>query len=147
MNLSWNHIRSYASIALFRGFEVKRDLIFFSKRVFPYAKINKTLTEFDVSWSGLGYDGSVALRRVLVVNKTLKRLNVSNCNIDWTCAKLISQGLAKNSTLKVFNVRSKIFPQTDYSVDVLVIIESFDYSWRSAYCSRIEFKEKCCFST
>jgi len=67
------------------------------------------LTEFDVSWSGLGYDGSVALRRVLLVNKVLQRLNVSNCNIDWTCAKLIGQGLQRNSTLKTLNVSLFVF--------------------------------------
>ncbi len=70
-----------------------------------FFKINKTLKEFDISWSGLGYDGSVALRRVLIVNKVLQSLNLSNCNIDWTCAKLISQGLEKNSTLNILNVR------------------------------------------
>lgn len=69
-------------------------------------KVNKTLTDFDLSWSDLGYDGSVALRRTLIVNKVLQNLNLSNCNIDWTCAKLISEGLKKNSTLKTINVRS-----------------------------------------
>ena len=69
--------------------------------------MNKILTEFDISWSDLGYDGSVALRRVLTVNKVLQSLNISNCNIDWTCAKLISEGLRRNSTLKILNVRSK----------------------------------------
>ena len=71
--------------------------------------MNKYLTEFDVSWSGLGYDGSVAIRRVLAVNKILQRLNISNCNIDWTCSKLISEGLEKNSTLKILNVRIDIY--------------------------------------
>ena len=65
-----------------------------------FLKINKTLTEFDISWSNLGYDGSVALRRVLIVNKVLQYLNISNCNIDWTSAKLISDGLERNFTLK-----------------------------------------------
>jgi len=50
LNISWNLIRSYASIALFRGLEV-----------------NKSVTELDLSWSGLSYDGSVALRRVLLI--------------------------------------------------------------------------------
>ncbi|CAF4176862.1 unnamed protein product, partial [Rotaria magnacalcarata] len=54
-----NFIRSVASIALFRGIEV-----------------NQYLTQLDLSWSGLGYDGSVALRRVLIVNKTLENLNI-----------------------------------------------------------------------
>jgi hypothetical protein len=72
-------------------------------------KINKTLTEFDISWSSLGYDGSVALRRVLIVNKTLQNINISNCNIDWTCAQLIGQGLEKNSTLNLLNVRLNIY--------------------------------------
>jgi len=105
LNLSWNFIINYASIALFRGFEV----IIFSKKFLVYSffflKINKTLTEFDISWSGLGYDGSVALRRVLIFNKILQSLNISNCNIDWTCAKLISEGLEKNFTLNTLNVR------------------------------------------
>ncbi|CAF4542516.1 unnamed protein product, partial [Rotaria socialis] len=51
LNISWNFIRSYATIALLRGFET-----------------NRTLTNFDISWSNLGYDGSVALRRVLIAN-------------------------------------------------------------------------------
>ncbi len=104
LNLSWNFIRSYASIALFRGFEV---ISFSKKKVSNYfcLKINKTLTEFDISWSDLNYDGSVALRRVLIVNKVLERLNISSCNIDWSSAKLISEGLAKNSTLNILNVR------------------------------------------
>ena len=58
-----------------------------------------------MSWSGLSYDGSVALRRVLTVNKVLQRLNISNCNIEWMSAKLISQGLQKNSTLLELNVK------------------------------------------
>jgi hypothetical protein len=70
-------------------------------------KVNTTLTELDISWSGLSYDGSVALRRVLVINKVLQRLNISNCNIEWISAKLISEGLAKNSTLHTLNVRLK----------------------------------------
>jgi hypothetical protein len=57
-----------------------------------------------MSWSGLSYDGSIALRRVLITNKTLERLNISNCNIEWISAKMISEGLAKNSTLHVLNV-------------------------------------------
>ena len=64
--------------------------------------------ELDISWSGLSYDGSIALRRVLMVNKSLQRLNISNCNIEWISARMISEGLMKNSTLHVLNV-SEIF--------------------------------------
>jgi hypothetical protein len=69
--------------------------------------VSQSLTELDISWSGLSYDGSVALRRVLIVNKILQRLNISNCHIEWISARVISQGLAKNATLHVLNVSEK----------------------------------------
>lgn len=73
-----------------------------------YEKINESITELDISWSGLSYDGTVALHRVLTMNKTLQRLNISNCKIEWRSAKLIGEGLKKNSTLQALNVKLNI---------------------------------------
>ncbi len=98
----------YTKLCINRSFpRIWSNIFFEKKKVSNYfcLKINKTLTEFDISWSDLNYDGSVALRRVLIVNKVLERLNISSCNIDWSSAKLISEGLAKNSTLNILNVR------------------------------------------
>ena len=67
--------------------------------------MNTSLRELDLSWNGVSYDGSVALRRVLVMNKSLRHLNISNCNIDWINAKLLTEGLKKNSTLQKLSVK------------------------------------------
>jgi hypothetical protein len=93
--------------------------------------VNRALTDLDLSWNGLSYNGSVALRRTLSINKTLRNLYASNCNIDWINAKLISEGLAKNNTLRVLNVRATSQGRRGETSGVVCLarIQSFNNSW------------------
>ena len=63
-------------------------------------QFNKTLERLDISWNGLGYEGSVALSKCLKKNRSLKEIDVSNNRIDWLGAPLIAVGLKKNGVLK-----------------------------------------------
>ena len=51
-----------------------------------------------------GYDGAVAVSRLVRFNKRLKRLNISKNNIAWEALMLIGKALAVNSILEELKV-------------------------------------------
>ena len=72
-------------------------------------QFNKTLEILNISWNGIGYEGSVALSKCLKKNRQLRDIDVSNNRIDWKGAPLIAIGLKKNSSLTKFSVSLKFF--------------------------------------
>lgn len=65
---------------------------------------NYCLVKVDLSWNGLGYEGSLSLEQTLKGNKYLKELDISNNRITWDCASVIASGLKDNYTLEVLKV-------------------------------------------
>ncbi len=65
---------------------------------------NYVLTSLNISWNGLGYEGSLALSEMLKVNRYLLELDAQNCRIDWKGAQFISEGLKRNEALELIRV-------------------------------------------
>ena len=51
-----------------------------------------------------GYDGAVAVSRLIRFNKRLSRLDISRNNIAWEALMLIGKALALNSVLEELKV-------------------------------------------
>jgi len=60
----------------------------------------------DLSWNGLGYEGSLSLGQAFKVNKHIEEIDVSSNRISWKCATAIAAGLKDNYTLEVLKVLS-----------------------------------------
>ncbi|WAR07593.1 LR74B-like protein, partial [Mya arenaria] len=66
--------------------------------------VNSTLETLNVSWNGLGYEGTVALCKCLKRNVGLKDLDVSNNRLNWSCASLMAEGMRFNSILNKLRI-------------------------------------------
>ena len=62
------------------------------------------LESLSVADNDFGYDGAVAVSRLVRFNKRLKRLNISKNNIAWEALMLIGKALAVNSILEELKV-------------------------------------------
>ena len=54
-------------------------------------KSNYTVSVVDMSWNGLGYEGSVAVGRLIQRNNYLQEIDVSDNRINWEGAGLIAR--------------------------------------------------------
>ena len=62
--------------------------------------MNQKLVEIDISWNGLGLQGSQALAKCLKENTTLKVLDISSNRITRDAFIFITDGMLGNQTLE-----------------------------------------------
>jgi len=62
------------------------------------------VSKLDLSWNGLGYEGSLAVGELLKKNSALTELDLSSNRINWQGIQFIAKGLASNSTLQTLKV-------------------------------------------
>ena len=74
----------------------------------------------SVAENDFGYDGAVAVSRLIRFNKRLKRLDISRNNIAWEALMLIAKALAINSVLEELRVSFLGW------VVVAVLVDDFD---------------------
>ena len=60
-----------------------------------------------MSWNGFGYEGALALGKLIQFNKTLLEIDTSYNHINWNGATLIGEGLMCNKTLDTIKVLDK----------------------------------------
>ena len=65
---------------------------------------NINVISLDLSWNGLGYEGSIGIGEMLRGNDCLRKLDITSNRINWQGAILVARGLAFNSTLEVLKV-------------------------------------------
>ena len=75
------------------------------------------LESLSLAENEFGYDGAVAVARLIKCNKRLKRLDISRNNIAWEGLMLIGKALALNSVLEELKVsqqpRSRFMSDTN----------------------------------
>ena len=69
-------------------------------------KVNTCLKSVNLSWNGLGYEGTLALCEALKWNKTIQHIDISNNRINWKGAEILGRALKKNISLQGLKVWS-----------------------------------------
>ena len=65
---------------------------------------NTDLQSLNLSWNGFGMEGCHEMGKVLKVNKSLTELDLSSNRVCFDAFRLLLQGLLQNTTLTVLKV-------------------------------------------